>query len=87
MMSFYDMKALLVVELARTRLKPLYERVHKIINDRIENSIKGRQIGHTGESGRGLLCISTTVVMLAGLVLPWRTLHPSHSPRPARRGD
>ena len=42
---------------------------HRIINDRIEKSIKGRRIGHTGE--RGLLCISTTVVMLAGLVLPW----------------
>ena len=41
----------------------------RIINDRIEKSIKGRQIGHTGERGRGLLCISTTVVMLAGLVL------------------
>ena len=34
-------------------------RIHRrIINDRIEKSIKGRQIGHTGERGRGLLCIS-----------------------------
>ena len=47
---------------------------HRIIIDRIEKSIKGRRIGHTEERGRGLLCISTTVVMLAALVLPWRTL-------------
>ena len=47
---------------------PLY---HRIINDRIEKSIKGRQIGHTD---RGLLCISTTVVMLAGLVMSWCNL-------------
>ena len=44
---------------------------HRIIDDRIEKSIKGRRIGHTGERGRGLLRISTTVVMLARLVLPW----------------
>ena len=56
-------------------------RSNRIINNRIEKSIKGRRIGHTGERGRGLLCISTTVVMLAGLVLPWRTLRPPH-PQP-----
>ena len=36
---------------------------HRIINDRIEKSIKGRRIGHTGERGRGLLCFSTTIVV------------------------
>ena len=46
---------------------------HIVINDkRKEYKIKGRRIGHTrtGERGRGLLCISTTVEMLAGLALP-----------------
>ena len=57
---------------------------HRIINDRIEKSIKGRQIGHTGERGRPLLCITTTVVMLAGLVLPWCTLRPPPFPMPGR---
>ena len=57
---------------------------HRIINDRIEKSKKGRRIGHTGERGRGLLCISTTVVMLAGLVLPWHTLRPPPFPMSGR---
>ena len=57
--------------------------IHRIINERIEKSIKGRRIGHTGEIGRGLLCISSKVVMLARLVLPWRTLRPPPFPTPA----
>ena len=57
---------------------------HRIINERIEKSIKGRRIGHTGERGRGLLCISTMVVMSAGMVLPGAPSDHLHSTRPAR---
>ena len=34
-----------------------------------------------------MLCISATEVMLAGLVLPWRTLQPLPFPTPGRGGQ
>ena len=65
-----------------------HRRKHRIIKDRIEKSINGRRIGHTGKRRRGLLYISTTVVMLTGLVLPWRTLRHliPHTPGMGNRG-
>ena len=53
---------------------------HRIINDRIEKSIKGRLIGHTGERGRGLLHHGSNVGW-TGIALA----HPLTTPIPHAR--
>ena len=70
---------------------------HRINDDRIENSLKGRRKGNNltiydSPFAASIFkvhrlrqyCISTTVVMLAGLVLPWRTLQPPPFPTPGQ---